>query len=139
MTPNDWNWELPADYPRCLWADVFYRTGRELFTHLSGQLTPELVEKIEQRLLELRNELMGRLTLFHYATASGPPHQCVDDLYIQAVNRLRLFSLTMQAEKPAHPTQRQVPLTHEDVLDIFEQLLPADMPFGEERDESDTG
>jgi hypothetical protein len=131
MTPNDWNWELPTDY--------FYRTGRELFTHLSGQLTPELVDQIEQRLLELRNELMGRLTLFHYAAASGPPHQCIDDLYIQAVNRLRLFSLTMQTQKPAHPLQRQVPLTHEDVLDIFEQLIPADMPFGEERDERDTG
>jgi hypothetical protein len=133
------DWQLPDDYPRCLWAEVFYRTGRVIFTHLNGQITPEAVAQLQQRLLELRNELMGRLTLFHYAAASGPPHQCVDDLYLEAVSRLKFLALTMEAQPPAHSSARQLPLTHEDVLDIFEQLLPPDMPFGEERDETNTG
>jgi hypothetical protein len=129
MTPNDWNWELPDDYPRCLWADVFYRTGRELFTHLSGQLTPELVDQLQQRLLELRNELMGRLTLFHYASASGPPHQCVDDLYLQAVNRLQMLALTLQAQQAGQP-ERGAPLTQAQIFELFSQ----DTDFGEERE-----
>jgi hypothetical protein len=45
----------------------------------------------------------------------------------------------MQAQKPVHPTHRHLPLTHEEVLDMLEQLLSPDMPFGEERDERDTG
>jgi hypothetical protein len=136
-TPDEWI--LPPDYPRCLWAEVFYRTGRVIFTHLNGQVTPEAGAQLHQRLLELRNELMGRLTLFHYAAASGPPHQCVDDLYLEAVSRLKFLALTMEAQPPAQSSERRPPLTHEEVLDILEQLLPADMPFGEERDETNTG
>ncbi len=125
MPPNDWNWELSDDYPRCLWADVFYGTGRELFTHLNGQLTPELVEKIEQRLLELRNELMGRLTLFHYASASGPRHQCVEDVFRQAVSRLDLLVLTTQAKahaQPAPDSARQAPITPDAVVTNMRRL-----------------
>jgi hypothetical protein len=137
MTPDEWI--LPPDYPRCLWAEVFYRTGRVMFSNLNGQITPEIVAQLQQRLLELRNELMGRLTLFHYAAASGPPHQCVDELYLEAVSRLKFLALTLQGQSPVNPFERRPPLTHEDVLDIFEQLLPPDMPFGEERDETNTG
>jgi hypothetical protein len=132
-------WELPADYPRCVWAEVYYRTGRVIFTNLNGQLPPELVAQLEQQLLALRNELMGRLTLFHYAAASGPPHQCVDEVYLQAVSRLKFLALTLQGQTSVSPFERRPPLTHEEVLDIFEQLLPPDMPFGEERDETNTG
>jgi hypothetical protein len=132
-------WLLHPDYPPCLWAEVYYRTGRVIFTNLNGQLTPELVAQLEQQLLALRNELMGRLTLFHYAAASGPPHQCVDEVYLQAVSRLKFLALTLQGQTSVSPFERRPPLTHEEVLDILEQLLPPDMPFGEERDETNTG
>jgi hypothetical protein len=133
MTTYDW--VLPDDYPRCLWADLFYRTTREsIFSQISGQLTPELVAQLQKQLQELRTDLLGRLTLFHYAAASGPPHQCVDDVYLQAVSRLKLLALTRQTKKPVQPEEPQPLLTPEQVYKIFEGFLSEDTFFGEERE-----
>jgi hypothetical protein len=137
MTSSDW--VLPADYPRCLAAEDFHRTAQDcIFRHITGPLPQEYVEKLKERLRHLRDEQVGRLTLFHYAAASGPRHQCVEDLFRQAVSRLDLLALTSQAQAAAQPVPWQPQRTPEEVINDFLILAdvrkrPGDTFLGEER------
>jgi hypothetical protein len=115
-----YDWVLPADYPRCLEADNFHRDVRDcMFRHITGPIPPEYGEKLKERLRTLRDEQVSRLSLFHYAAASGPRHQCVEDVFRQAVSRLDILVLTTQAQphpQPAPDSARQAPITADAVV-----------------------
>jgi hypothetical protein len=127
MTTHEWL--LPDDYPHCLEADNFHRDVRDcMFRHITGPLPPEYVEKLKERLRTLRDEQVSRLTLFHYAAASGPRHQCVEDVYTQAVSRLGLLALTTHAQAHAQPAPWQAFLTPEGVIKNLEKSIRASKP-----------
>jgi hypothetical protein len=87
---------------------------------------------------QLRRELVTDMPAMHYAALIGR-HQCVKDVYREAIARLRSLAL-LQPEPlpppPPEPQEPQPPLTHEDVENIY-RSLPPDTYFGKERDEDD--
>jgi hypothetical protein len=124
-----YDWVLPDDYPRCLEAEDFHRTVRDcIFRHLTGAIPPEYREKLKECLGLLRDEKVSRLSLFHYAAASGPRHQCVEDVFRQAVSRLDLLALTTQAQADAHPAPWEAYVTPEGLIKNLEQAIRASTP-----------
>jgi hypothetical protein len=127
MTLHDWL--LADDYPRCLEADDFHRSARDcIFRQITGSPPPAYVEKLKERLRTLRDEQVRRLSLFHYAAATGPRHQCVEDVFRQAVSRLELLALTTQAHAHGHPAPWQAHLTPEGVIKNLEKMIRASQP-----------
>lgn len=136
---NTYKWDQAVS-PRCVYADTFYRTARDaVFAKLTADTTAKQFQAAQASLDQLREELVTDMPPMHYAALVGT-HQCVKDVYKEAVGRLRSLAL-LQPEPlpppPPEPPEPQPPLTHEDVEDIF-QSLPPETYFGKVQDEDDS-
>jgi hypothetical protein len=136
---NTYKWEQAVS-PRCVYADMFYRTARDaIFAKLTEATTAKQFEAAQESLFLLRQELETDMPAMHFASLIGR-HLCVKDVYKEATARLRSLAL-LQPEPapppPPEPQEPQPPLTHGDVENIFHSL-PPETYFGTERDEDDS-
>jgi hypothetical protein len=136
---STYKWEQTVS-PRCVYADTFYRTARDaVFGRLTEHTTAKQFQAAKESLDQLREDLVTDMPAMHFAALVGR-HQCVKDVYKEAIARLRSVAL-LQPEPPPppepEPPEPQLPLTHEDVENLFRKL-PPETYFGKEQDEDDS-
>jgi hypothetical protein len=133
---TSYDWILPPRYPLCPVADSFYRTGQAIFQNLNGA-TPEMFAAARESLELFRAELAQKLPRMHYGLSVGR-HRCLDDVYQEAIARLRCLSAIVQPAPQPAPAQKPQPVSLETLLANVEQVIAESVketPFGEEREE----
>jgi hypothetical protein len=116
---SDWN--LPSGSPRCVYADTLYRTAKDaIFSKLTKDTTPEQFQAALESLTLLREELERDMPAMHYGALIGT-HRCVNDVYREAVARLRCLAVLTPPPKPPVPTQQVITVAGV-VVDIEEHF-----------------
>jgi hypothetical protein len=110
MPPD--TWILPANDPRCRFAEELYRTAQAVFLRLSDATTAAQFQAAQASLATACAALEKNLHWTHYGLSVGR-HVCVKDVYREACARLASLA-SVQPEPPPAPPPK--PRTLEDVL-----------------------
>jgi hypothetical protein len=128
---SDYDWQLSAGAPLCVFSDSFYYAVRDtVFRQLTKESTKEQFQAALVSLERLRDELVQSLYPMHYGSLVGR-HRCVDHLYREAVARLRNLELTQPVPEPEPP-----PMARDTIADVVHDLReihqpdPEATPFG---------
>jgi hypothetical protein len=120
---SDYDWQLSAGAPLCMFSDSFYSSVRNaIFQQLTKESTKEQFQAALEHLQQLRDELVKQLYPMHYGSLVGG-HRCVDHLYREAVARLRGLEIMHPApvlQQPEEPAPEPQEPSLEDVVDTFE-------------------
>ena len=119
------NWLLPDRSPRCLRADSLHRTCQALLQQLAGSVTEETLAAAQEALAQYRTELLANLYPMHFGVSVGR-HVCVQDVFDEAVARLRCMAATMQPapEPPAPPpAPTPQPLSDEELMERLKEYV----------------
>jgi hypothetical protein len=130
---SDYDWQLSAGAPLCVFSDSFYYSARDtIFRQLTPQTTPEQFQAALASLQQLRDELARDIYPMHYGSLVGR-HRCVDHLYREAVARLRNLELLQPAPQPPAPSPPRDTLA-DVVRDLKEtyQPHPETTPLGQQ-------
>jgi hypothetical protein len=119
---SDYDWQLSAGAPLCVFSDSFYSAVRDtVFRQLTTETTPEQVQAALASLTQLRDELVQALYPMHYGSLVGR-HRCVDHLYREAVARLRNLELMQPAPQPPPSPKQQLITKDGIVMDLEEKI-----------------
>jgi hypothetical protein len=134
---NTYKWEQAVS-PRCVYSETLYRTARDaIFTKLTEATTANQFQAAQESLLLLRQDLETDMPPMHFASLIGR-HQCVKDVYREAVARLRSLQIMQPVPLPPEPEAPQpTTLSRQDVLETFEEEFPPQTFMGEEQDEDE--
>ena len=122
---SDYDWQLSAGAPLCMFSDSFYSSVRNaIFQQLTKESTKEQFAAALEYLQQLRDELVKQLYPMHYGSLIGG-HRCVDHVFREARARLRGLEIMQPApapQPPAEPPPEPEPQdpSLEDVVDTFE-------------------
>jgi hypothetical protein len=126
MTTADWH--IPADTPRCVYADTLYRTAKNaIFNKLTKDSTQEQFQAALDSLRLLRQELEQDMPAMHYAALVGT-HRCVKDLYREAEALLRSLQIMQPAPEPQPAPPAPKPRSLSDVIKDFTDMTDEDEP-----------
>jgi hypothetical protein len=130
---SDYDWQLSAGAPLCLFSDSFYYAARDaIFRQLTPETTPEQFQAALAGLQQLRDELVEQLYPMHYGSLLGR-HRCVDHLFREARARLRGLEIMQPVPVPEPP-----PMRRDTIADVVHDLRethqpnPETTPFGQQ-------
>jgi hypothetical protein len=123
---SEYDWNLSAGAPLCLFSDTFYRTVREaIFQQVTKDTTPEQWRAAQESLKRLREALVQDMPAMHYG-AFIDTHRCVNHLYKEATARLRSLEIMQPVPLPQPP-----PPPRETPADVVRDLRDAIQPTPE--------
>jgi hypothetical protein len=128
---SDYDWQLSAGAPLCVFSDSFYYTARDtIFRHVTPETTTDQFAAALARLTRLRDELVQQLYPMHYGSLVGR-HRCVDHLFREARARLHSLEIMQPVPVPEPP-----PMRRDTIADVVHDLRethqpdPEATPFG---------
>jgi hypothetical protein len=117
-----YDWTLSAGAPLCTVADSFYRTVREtIFQQLTTETTAAQWQAAQESLTRLRDESQQDIYPMHYGSLVGR-HRCLDQVFREAVARLRGLQIMQPAPQPPPPPSQQV-ITREGIVRDVEEKI----------------
>jgi hypothetical protein len=119
---SDYDWQLSAGAPLCVFSDSFYRTVREtIFQQLTPETTHEQFQAALASITRLRDELAQAVYPMHYGSLLGT-HRCVNHLYREAQARLAGLEIMQPVPKPPPPPKQQLITREGIVMDVEEKI-----------------
>jgi DNA-directed RNA polymerase specialized sigma24 family protein len=132
---SEYDWNLSAGSPLCVFSDSFYYSVRDaIFRQLSKDSSKEQFQAALESLTRLREELEQDIQPMHYGALIGR-HRCVEHLFKEARARLRSLEI-MQPEPPQPEPAATQPPSLEEVVTEFERKTETYLGDREEEDDA---
>lgn len=133
------DWKLPTNLPICFYAGMLHRSSQDcVLSQLSDLTLPEQFEAVQSNLILMKQELEKLMPPFHFAAQYGT-HICLEEVFLEASNRLK-FLAQLQAIPSAAPERQR--LTPEEVVNNLGSSLQTsteDTYLGSDNDPSNNG
>jgi hypothetical protein len=133
---------LLSNHRLCSYSRMYAQIVEQtILSQITERTTPAQFAAAQQSLLALCQRLEAKVDLFHYPAETGT-HQCVRDVYTDAVFRLKNISLMQPEPQPEPQAPKQQLLTVEGVVIDLEETIRTSREetyLGTDDDSADSG